>query len=316
MDRADAPPDARVGGGFPARAAVRRRRGSVPRGAAVAAGAGGAVALARARVAARLRAAREARTRRTRCATRSRPGTGARRGSRWRRGSTRPWPAPGGATTAADPRPAHALGELLHERCDELQLAAAAGAAGDPRLRRRARGGPPGRAGPLTALLAPAGLTLPALARARGVAAAPRALAAPTPSGRSARPGIARPPPRRPPRARPCAVSPPPPTIPAERPSIRCFSGQRLGDRLQRLGQVVGRVEDARDEDQRQEDRVRVRGRRLLVRDRVREGDAERREADHAEQREAEQQQRVLRPVDAVDARARSSRPSPPGGRR
>ena len=36
---------------------------------------------------------------------------------------------------------------------------------------------------------------------------------------------------------------------------------QRLGDRLQRPRQVVGRVEDARDEDQRQEDRVLVGGR-------------------------------------------------------
>ena len=76
----------------------------------------------------------------------------------------------------------------------------------DPRLRRRARGGAPRRTGPLVALLAPPGLTLPGLARARGVAAPPRALPAPTPSGRSARPGIARRPPRRPRRARrwPC----------------------------------------------------------------------------------------------------------------
>ena len=57
-------------------------------------------------------------------------------------------------------------------------------------------------------------------------------------------------------------VSPPPPTIAGRQPVDQVLQRQRLGDRLQRLGQVVGRVEDARDEDQRQEDRVRVRGRR------------------------------------------------------
>ena len=131
--------------------------------------------VARPRVAARLRAPREARAGQRGCARRSRPGTGARRGSRSRRGSTRPWPRAGRSYDAAsDPRPAHALGQLLHERRDELQLAAAARAGRDPRLRRRARGGAPRRAGPLAALLAPAGLTLPRLARARGLAAPAR----------------------------------------------------------------------------------------------------------------------------------------------
>ena len=52
---------------------------------------------------------------------------------------------------AHDPRPAHPLGQLLLERRDELQLAAAAGAGGDPRLRGRARGGPPRGPRPLRA---------------------------------------------------------------------------------------------------------------------------------------------------------------------
>ena len=46
---------------------------------------------------------------------------------------------------ADDPRPAHALGELLAERRDELQLAAAARARAGARLRRLARGLPPAR---------------------------------------------------------------------------------------------------------------------------------------------------------------------------
>ena len=62
-------------------------------------------------------------------ARRSSAGTGAAHARRWRPASTRP--APAGArryTRAPDPRPAHALGVLLLERRDELQLAAAAGA--------------------------------------------------------------------------------------------------------------------------------------------------------------------------------------------
>ena len=53
-----------------------------------------------------------------------------------------------------DPRPAHALGVVLVHGRDVVQLAAAARAAGDPRLRRRARGLPPRGDGPLAALLA------------------------------------------------------------------------------------------------------------------------------------------------------------------
>src|SRR5215213_5422220 len=79
---------------------------------------------------------------------------------------------------APDPRPAHPLGKLLYQRGDELQLAAAAGARSDPRLRGRARGRAPRRAGPLGALLAPAGVTLSGVAGARGVAAPAWACAA------------------------------------------------------------------------------------------------------------------------------------------
>ena len=70
-----------------------------------------------------------------------------------------------------DPRPAHPLGQLLLQRRDELQLAAAAGPAGDPRLRGGARGGPPPGARPFAALLAAARLALPGLPRARALAA-------------------------------------------------------------------------------------------------------------------------------------------------
>src|SRR4051794_32451130 len=193
MDRADAPPDAGIRGRISTRAAVRRRRCSVPRRAALAASAGGAVALARARFAARLRAAGEARPG-ERASGRPRglvPAAGAARGgaaARRRRGPRR-----AELRAAADKGAAQPLGELFHERGDELQLAAPAGSGRDPRLRRGARGGPPRRVGPLTALLAPAGFTLAGLARARGVAAPAWAQPAPTPSGRSARRGIARP---------------------------------------------------------------------------------------------------------------------------
>ena len=78
--------------------------------------------------------------------------------ARWRRASTPPAPARARAySVAPDPRPAHPLGVVLVERGDELQLAAAARAAGDPRLRGRARGGAPRGARPLRALLDAAG---------------------------------------------------------------------------------------------------------------------------------------------------------------
>src|SRR4051794_15523487 len=72
------------------------------------------------------------------------------------------------------PRAAHALGELLLDGRDELQLAAAPRPARDPRLRGGARGGPPRGARPLAALLAPAGLALAGLPRARALAASQR----------------------------------------------------------------------------------------------------------------------------------------------
>ena len=54
---------------------------------------------------------------------------------------------------ADDPQPEDALGQLLVDRRDELQLAAAARARGGPRLRRLARGLPPAGHGPLAAVL-------------------------------------------------------------------------------------------------------------------------------------------------------------------
>ena len=79
-----------------------------------------------------------------------------------------------GVRGADDPRAAHALGELLGARRDELQLAAAAGARAGARLRRLARGLPPRGPGPLPALLALLERALPGLPRARGLAAPPR----------------------------------------------------------------------------------------------------------------------------------------------
>ena len=62
-------------------------------------------------------------------------------------------------------------------------------------------------------------------------------------------------------------------------------SGSAFGDVVQELRDVVDVVEDAGDEDHRQEHDVRVGRRRLEVRDHVRERDAERGEADDAERR-------------------------------
>src|SRR3954454_6567457 len=73
-----------------------------------------------------------------------------------------------------DPRPAHPLGKLLLEWRDELQLAPTARPRGGRGLRRGARGGPPRGARPLAALLAPRRPALPALPRARALAAPPR----------------------------------------------------------------------------------------------------------------------------------------------
>ena len=68
---------------------------------------------------------------------------------------------------ADHPRPAHALGVVLGERRDVVQLAPAARARGGARLRRRARGLPPRGDGPLAALLGAAGVARARLARAR-----------------------------------------------------------------------------------------------------------------------------------------------------
>ena len=70
------------------------------------------------------------------------------------------------------PRPAHALGVVLGERAHELQLASAAGARARARIRRLARGLPPGDPRPLTALLGAAGAALAGLPRGPRVAAA------------------------------------------------------------------------------------------------------------------------------------------------
>ena len=87
-------------------------------------------------------------------ARRSSAGTGARRAPRSSRGSTRPSRRVGSGLHAADdPRPAHALGVVLDDGRDGVQLAAAARPRGGPRLRRLARGLPPRGDGPLAALL-------------------------------------------------------------------------------------------------------------------------------------------------------------------
>src|SRR5260370_1345652 len=66
-----------------------------------------------------------------------------------------------------DPRPAHALGELLARGRDELQLAPAARPGGRARIRRLARGLPPRGAGSLAPLLVAARHALAQLPRAR-----------------------------------------------------------------------------------------------------------------------------------------------------
>ena len=230
MDRADAAPDARVGERGAARPAIQDG-GEVPYlGERLSFWRAGGAPRRRDHVSRRgheLRVSAAAERGPARGARGLVPAPGADRGraARW----TRPWRARAEATTtASDPRPAHALGELLHERRDELQLAAAARAGRDPRLRGRARGGAPRRAGPLAALLAPAGLALPALARARGAGCAgtgtrcvcgvhsqrkKRTARKSAATAHAATTSAAVP------------ASPPPPTIAAERPSIRCFSG-------------------------------------------------------------------------------------------
>ena len=152
MDRA--PPPRRG----PGRAGGRPRAGhrAIP----------GRVAAARARAGPHARAPRAA----TRCW--SRRATRAPALERWyrRRRRRRSAPRLDAATRARrlalhgadDPRAADALGVLLVDGRDVVQLAAAARAAGDPRLRRRARGLPPRGDGPLAALLAAARVALAA----------------------------------------------------------------------------------------------------------------------------------------------------------
>src|SRR5919202_1468197 len=72
---------------------------------------------------------------------------------------------------AHDPRAAHAVGVLLVERGDVVQLAPAAGARRGARRRGRARGLPPRDRRPLAALLGAAGVARARLAHARALAA-------------------------------------------------------------------------------------------------------------------------------------------------
>src|SRR5204862_7238262 len=81
----------------------------------------------------------------------------------------------------ADRQPAHALGLVLDDRRHELQLAPAARPAGDPRLRRLARGLPPRPHGPLPALLVPPRAPPAGLPHIAPLAQGPR---------RDARPGL------------------------------------------------------------------------------------------------------------------------------
>jgi hypothetical protein len=85
----------------------------------------------------------------------------------------------------------------------------------------------------------------------------------------------------------------------AREPVDQLLEGQRLGGAAQERRHVLGVVEDPGDEDHGQEDEVHVRGRRVHVGDDVRVGDAERREAQHAERDEDDQLGHVLEVVDA-----------------
>src|SRR3954453_1110349 len=66
----------------------------------------------------------------------------------------------------------------------------------------------------------------------------------------------------------------------ARQPVDEVLERQRLGDVADELGRVLLVIEHAGDQDLGEEDGVHVRGRGLRVRDRVRERDAQRREAD------------------------------------
>ena len=104
-----------------------------------------------------------------------------------------------------------------------------------------------------------------------------------------------------------------PSTHAPDRPSMRCVSGSDLGDVAQRARRVLGVVEDAGDEDHRQEDGVDVGGRRVEVGDHVRERDAERREAHDAEHEEDDQRRpspAARRPRRRAGRRPARSRPA------
>ena len=104
-----------------------------------------------------------------------------------------------------------------------------------------------------------------------------------------------------------------PVTSAAESPSMMWREGEDLGDVAQELGGGVDVVEHAGDEDDRQEDDVRVGRGRIEVRDHVGEGDAQRRERRHAGEREDGQLEPVLGPADAEEQPSRQrprSRPA------
>src|SRR5215210_6595988 len=181
LDRAHAAPPARVGGGVAARTPRGLRRRALSRRAAGAVGGRRVRPPASARQAAGRRAPRsggparpEGGARRARALVPAGGEGGGRLAAGRRRGTRRPR-----LHEPADPRPADPLGQLFHLWLDELQLAAAPGAAPDPRLRDRARGGSSRRAGPLAPLLVAARGAVPGLARARALAPQARAPAPP-----------------------------------------------------------------------------------------------------------------------------------------
>ena len=79
------------------------------------------------------------------------------------------------------------------------------------------------------------------------------------------------------------SATPSPVTIAPDSPSMRCLSGSTSAMSRRNARRVLGVVEDAGDEDHGQEHGVDVGRRRVEVRDDVRERDAERGEAAHAD---------------------------------
>ena len=158
LDRAHAAAPARVRGRAAAGAARGRRRRALPRRAPAAAAGSSAGAPAERRDPAAASRSRAPISARRRCATRSSAGTGAARARRCPRDSTPPW--------RARARRYRSL-QIRGQRSRWASCSSSGGMSfnwrlllaprGDPRLRGRARGGPPRRAGPLAALLDPAG---------------------------------------------------------------------------------------------------------------------------------------------------------------